>query len=188
VGLLKVEGFLISTTRKLGWCHCAALLLFGSGALHVGSARAQGPLQGAGTVLAPDTAPLSQTLPSSRAAEKPPAPAAAPSQPGAPSDALRAAYDQAFAQSLEKPADPQTLVHFAEVAVQFGDMEGAISALERLLLIDGDEPDVKLELGVLYYRLGSTEAARTYLEDVSTSKEASNEAKERANTFLKELK
>ena len=180
---------MISTTRKLGLGHCAALLLVGSGALHVESARAQSPLQGAGTVLAPDSAPLSQTLPAGRATEKPPAQAAAPAQPGAgPSDAVRAAYDQAFAQSLEKPSDPQTLVHFAEVAVEFGDIEGAISALERLLLIDGDEPDVKLELGVLYYRLGSTEAARTYLEDVSASKEASNEAKERANTFLKELK
>jgi tetratricopeptide (TPR) repeat protein len=189
VRLLKVEGFLISTTRKLGLSQCAALLLFGSGALHVASACAQSPLQGAGTVLAPDSAPLSQTLPAGRAAEKPPAQTAAPAQPGAgPSDAVRASYDKAFAESLEKPSDPQTLVHFAEVAVEFGDIEGAISALERLLLIDGDEPDVKLELGVLYYRLGSTEAARTYLEDVSASKEASNEAKERANTFLKELK
>jgi tetratricopeptide (TPR) repeat protein len=79
-------------------------------------------------------------------------------------------------------------VHFAEVAVEYGDIEGAISALERLLLIDGQQPDVKLELGVLYFRLGSKEAARSYLEDVSSSKEASNEAKERANTFLKELK
>jgi len=86
------------------------------------------------------------------------------------------------------PADPDVLVHFAEVAVEFGDIEGAISALERLLLIDAEQPEVKLELGVLYYRLGSTEVARTYLQDVSSSKEASNESKERANTFLKEMK
>ncbi len=146
-------------------------------------------MQGGPAALAPMNEPLSQTLPADRPAEKPATQAAAPAQPAAgPSDALRAEYDQAFALTLDKPSDPPTLVHFAEVAVKLGDIEGAISALERLLLIDGDEPDVKLELGVLYFRLGSTEAARTYLEDVSTSKEASNEAKERANTFLKELK
>ena len=185
------------TTRKLGVSHCAALLLFGSGALHVYAARAQGQMQTGATLLAPQAAPLSQTLPALKPAEKPgekPAAesatqAATAAQPEAgPSDALRAKYDQAFAESLEKPADPDVLVHFAEVAVEFGDIEGAISALERLLLIDAEQPEVKLELGVLYYRLGSTEVARTYLQDVSSSKEASNESKERANTFLKEMK
>ena len=182
--------------RKLGVSHCAGLLLFGSGALHVDAARAQGQMQ-TGATLAPQAAPLSQTLPALKPAEKPgekPAAepttqAAAATQPEAgPSDALRAKYDQAFAESLEKPADPDVLVHFAEVAVEFGDIEGAISALERLLLIDAEQPEVKLELGVLYYRLGSTEVARTYLQDVSSSKEATNEIKERANTFLKEMK
>ena len=56
------------------------------------------------------------------------------------------------------------------------------------LLIDAEQPEVKLELGVLYYRLGSTEVARTYLQDVSSSKESTDELKERANTFLKEMK
>ena len=184
------------TTRKLGVSHCAALLLFGSGALHVDAARAQSPVQPGATTLAPQAAPLSQTLPALKPAEKPaekpaaePATQAAAAQPEAgPSDALRAKYDQAFAESLEKPADPDVLVHFAEVAVEFGDIEGAISALERLLLIDAEQPEVKLELGVLYYRIGSTEVARSYLQDVSSSKEASNESKERANTFLKEMK
>lgn len=177
------------TTRKLGVSHCAALLLFGSGALHVDAARAQSPTQTGAATLAPQAAPLSQTLPALKPAEKPApqAAAAAPADAG-PSDALRAKYDRAFAESLEKPADPDVLVHFAEVAVEFGDIEGAISALERLLLIDAEQPEVKLELGVLYYRLGSTEVARTYLQDVSSSKEATNESKERANTFLKEMK
>jgi tetratricopeptide (TPR) repeat protein len=179
------------TVRKLTMSHCAALLLVGSGALHAVPVRAQA--QGGATTLAPQAAPLSQTLPALKLPEKPadrPAnTSTAAAQPdGTPSAAVSAAYDKAFAESLEKPADPETLVRFAEAAVEFGDIEGAISALERLLLIDGEQPDVKLELGVLYFRLGSTEAARSYLADVSSSPEASNEAKERANTFLKELK
>ena len=50
----------------------------------------------------------------------------------------RAAYETAFQASLQRPSDPDTLARFAELAVQVGDIEGAISALERLLLIEGD--------------------------------------------------
>lgn len=99
---------------------------------------------------------------------------------------LRAEYDAAFKESLAKPADPQVLVKFADVAVRFGDIEGAISALERLLLIDGDQPEVKLELGVLYFRLGSNEAARTYLEEARASPQASPDTKAQADKYLKE--
>jgi tetratricopeptide (TPR) repeat protein len=104
-----------------------------------------------------------------------------------PNDATRATYDAAFQESLNNPSDPAVLVKFAEAAVQLGDIEGAISALERLLLIDGKQADVKLELGVLYFRLGSTEAARAYLESASASPEASAQIKERAQTFLKAI-
>ena len=106
----------------------------------------------------------------------------------APADATRLLYDAAFQETLRKPADPATLVAFAEIAVKVGDLESAISALDRLLLIDGGQPEVKLELGVLYFRLGSFEAARGYLEEVRTSPRASAELKERAVAFLKEVK
>ena len=97
-----------------------------------------------------------------------------------------AAYDAAFQETLRKPADPPTLVNFAGIAVKVGDLEGAISALERLLLIDGDNPEVQLELGVLYFRLGSLEGAKSYLEAASKSRRSSAETKSRADTFLKE--
>ena len=116
---------------------------------------------------------------------------AAQTQPAAavdPTDEMRAAYDAAFQETLRKPADPATLIAFAEIAIKTGDLEGAISALDRLLLIDGDQPEVKLELGVLYFRLGSFEAARTYLEEVRSSRRASAALKARAAEFLKEVK
>lgn len=108
----------------------------------------------------------------------------APSLKG-PSPELRRAYDEAFQLSMQNPSDPPTLAKFAELAIQVGDIEGAISALERLLLIDGQQAEVKLELGVLYYRLGSLDASRMYLEAARASKEASADVKERADTFLK---
>jgi tetratricopeptide (TPR) repeat protein len=129
-------------------------------------------------------APLPGTPPPAPPSSQQVGPVGAPSLKG-PSPELRAAYDEAFKLSMQNPADPPTLAKFAELAIQVGDIEGAISALERLLLIDGEQADVKLELGVLYYRLGSLEAARMYLEAARASKQASNEVKERADTFLK---
>ena len=99
----------------------------------------------------------------------------------------RAAYDAAFRDTLKKPSDPRTLVRFAELAVQVGDLEGAISALERLLLINGDQPAVKLELGVLYYRLGSYEAARTFLESARRSAAATAEIKDKSAPYSADI-
>ena len=101
-------------------------------------------------------------------------------------EALRAAYDAAFRATMDKPQDPAVLLKFAEIAVELGDLEGAISVLERLLLIDGDQPEVKLELGVLYFRLGSTEVARSYLEAARDSESADDDIRKRATTFLQE--
>ena len=97
----------------------------------------------------------------------------------------RAAYDAAFQATLDKPSDPDTLTRFAQLAVEIGDIEGAISALERLLLIQGGQPEVKLELGVLYYRLGASDAAKMYLEAVRASPDASPQTRDRAEVFLK---
>lgn len=96
-----------------------------------------------------------------------------------------AAYDAALRQTLLTPSDAKALAAFATIAVEIGDLEGAISALERLLLISGDLPDVKLELGVLYFRLGSFETARVYLRSAIASPNATALVKERANRYLK---
>ena len=99
----------------------------------------------------------------------------------------QAAYDAAFQETLKKPSDPKTLLKFAELAVQVGNLEGAISALERLLVINGNQPSVKLELGVLYYRLGSYEAARTYLESARQSGGATPEIKDKAGQYIADI-
>jgi uncharacterized protein HemY len=115
-----------------------------------------------------------------------------PGQPGSSSSPDRpalsaryAAYDAALRQTLQTPSDPKALARFATIAVEIGDLEGAISALERLLLINGDLPDVRLELGVLYFRLGSFETARTYLRSAIASPNATTEIRDRANRYLK---
>lgn len=146
---------------------------------------------------APLTAPLSAPLSAPQAAPQSSPPSSAPAssdakqntapagQGGGNNASLRADYDAAFQETLDKPSDPDVLVKFAQLAVEFGDIEGAISALERLLLIDDEQPEVKLELGVLYFRLGSKEAARMYLDAARKSSVASPETKARAEQYLK---
>ncbi len=116
------------------------------------------------------------------AAQQTPARPAAVAQ--APDDAT---YKAAFEETLRKPGDPATLLRYAELSIKVGNLEGAISALERLLLIEADQPRVKLELGVLYYRLGSYEAARGYLESARSSAQTTPEIKARADQMLAEV-
>jgi tetratricopeptide (TPR) repeat protein len=166
----RFEGIILMSRRSAQWKWFLAAVAFAW-------------WQPLGAQLMPPTQPTLPGVPAANAW-----PAAQANKSGTqPSDELRTAYDAAFQESLDHPSDPAVLVKFAETAVQLGDIEGAISALERLLLIDGKQADVKLELGVLYYRLGSTEPARAYLESASASPEASAEVRERAQAFLKAI-
>src|SRR6266404_5279332 len=107
--------------------------------------------------------------------------------PAAKSGDLERQYDEAFQEMLRKPADLDVLFKFATIASQTGDLEGAISALERMLLINGDLPRVRLELGVLYYRLGSFEVARTYLESALKSPNLPLDVRSRAEQFMAQV-
>ena len=93
-------------------------------------------------------------------------------------------YDSAFRETLAKPADLDVLFRFATLAAQTGDLEGAISALERMLLIEPDLPRVRLELGVLYYRLASYEVARTYFEAALKAPNVPPDVRAKAEQFL----
>lgn len=69
-----------------------------------------------------------------------------------------------FQQMLHDPANLPITFAYADVSVRLGDNEAAASAFERLLLFNPNLPRVYLELGVLYYRMSSFEAARAYLQ------------------------
>ncbi len=97
------------------------------------------------------------------------------------------AFRQAFQETLQKPTDAPTLLKYARLATQEGDLEAAISAYERFLMIDGDQPRVRYELGVLYYRLRSYEAARSYFETARTSSKAGADVKAGAGEYLAEI-
>ena len=81
-----------------------------------------------------------------------------------PSAAVKAQYEASFQEMLKDPGNPQTVMSYAAAATKAGDYEGAIGAYEGLLLVDSDLPRVKVELGILYFRLKSYDVSRTNLE------------------------
>lgn len=76
---------------------------------------------------------------------------------------LERQVDEAFRQSLRAPADGDASARYARLLTQSGNFEGAIASLERLLLDPNASPSVRVELGVLYYRLGSLDMAASLL-------------------------
>jgi len=77
---------------------------------------------------------------------------------------LETQRDALFQQMLRDPANLDLTFKYADVAARLGDYEAAVSALERMLLFNPDLPRVQLELGVLYFRMGSYSLARDYLD------------------------
>src|SRR5579863_4275340 len=77
---------------------------------------------------------------------------------------LQAQKEQLFQQTLHDPGNLETAFAYANVSAKLGDNEAAVSALERMLLFNPNLPRVQLELGALYFRMGSYDIARTYFE------------------------
>ncbi len=82
------------------------------------------------------------------AAQQTPARPAAVAQ--APDDAT---YKAAFEETLRKPGDPATLLRYAELSIKVGNLEGAISALERLLLMPVIAIQIRLRTDVASQRV-----------------------------------
>jgi hypothetical protein len=90
--------------------------------------------------------------------------AVAAPQAGADLATLQAQRSALFQRMLDKPDDLDAAFRYAALSAQVGDLEAAISTLERMLIFAPGLPRLQLELGVLYYRLGAYETARTYFQ------------------------
>ena len=93
-------------------------------------------------------------------------------------------HQAAFEATLADPGDLDKLFRFAEVAVREGDFEGAIGALERLLLLSYDAPGVRVQLGGLYLRIGSHAQARYYAQSALSMPGVDPQARGRAEALL----
>ena len=97
--------------------------------------------------------------------------------------ALEARKDQLFQQMLANPANLDVAFAYADVSAQLGDNEAAVSALEQMLLFNPNLPRVDLELGALYFRMGSFDVAQTYFQKAAASNPPP-EVKERIDQYM----
>jgi tetratricopeptide (TPR) repeat protein len=86
----------------------------------------------------------------------------APAQTGPRQLLIEQQYDEAFRAMYRDPSNIQISLDYAKIAALAGDLEGAIGALERVLLYNPQLEQVQFELGNLYYRLGSYAAAESW--------------------------
>ena len=92
------------------------------------------------------------------------APAVAADAPTSDRAALDAKKTALFQQMLADPANLDIAFAYADLSAQLGDNEAAVSTLERMLLFNPNLPRVELELGALYFRMGSLALARSYFD------------------------
>lgn len=72
--------------------------------------------------------------------------------------------DAAYQQLLANPSDVALTLKYAKLCSAAGDYEAAIAPLERLLISKPNSPKLRLEIGILYYLLGSYDTAKPYLK------------------------
>ena len=95
--------------------------------------------------------------------------------------------DTLFARILKEPANLDVSFRHAELSTANGDYEAAIGSLERMLFYNPNLPRVMLELGVLYFRLGSFEMSREYFKKSIAASDTPPEVRARVEPYLTEI-
>jgi tetratricopeptide (TPR) repeat protein len=101
--------------------------------------------------------------------------------------ALESRRDSLLQQMLARPNDLDLAFEYAKLSSEAGDYEGAISTLERMLIYAPNTPRIQLELGVLYYRLGAYDVARSYLEQVLANPSVPSDVSKQVSLYLQQL-
>jgi tetratricopeptide (TPR) repeat protein len=82
------------------------------------------------------------------------------------------------------PSDAEASFELARIAAAQGDFATAIAALERVLIINPTLDNIRLELGVLYLRVGATAAAEELIRAALRSPNAPPEVRAQAEELL----
>lgn len=97
---------------------------------------------------------------------------------------IQAERDRLFQAMMDQPDNLDVAFQYAALSSRAGDLEGAISTLERMLIYAPGLPRLQLELGVLYYRLGAYETARQYFEAARAVPNVPAEVNARVTQYL----
>ena len=91
-----------------------------------------------------------------------------------------------FDSIIDDPTNLENLFNYANLSILVGDLEAAIGVFEQMLIYKPDLPRIKLELGVLYFRIGAFASAKRYLDDVENYNPP-QEVKEKVAVFLEQI-
>jgi len=95
--------------------------------------------------------------------------------------------DRLYQQLMAYPGDQEKTLAYANRASQLGDYEAAVAPLERLLIVNPTSSKLRLELGILYYLLGSKEVSKTYLQEAKTGATANPDIIKQADSYLSRM-
>lgn len=90
-------------------------------------------------------------------------------------------------QMIARPSDLDLAFEYATLSSQVGDYEGAVSTLERMLIYAPNTPRLQLELGILYYRLGAYDVARSYFEQALANPSVPPSVAQQIRLYLQQL-
>ena len=89
-----------------------------------------------------------------------------------------------FEAMLANPANLDAAFEYAALSARIGELEAAISTLERMLIFAPGLARVQLELAVLYFRLKSYETARYYFTEAVSGENVPEPVRQRVGVFL----
>ena len=101
-------------------------------------------------------------------------------------EATQQERQRVFDSIIEDPTNLDNLFNYANLSILVGDLEAAIGIFEQMLIYKPDLPRIKLELGVLYFRLGAYASAKRYLDDVKNY-DPPKEVTEKVAVFLDQI-
>ena len=101
-------------------------------------------------------------------------------------EATQAERQRVFDSIIDDPTNLENLFNYANLSILVGDLEAAIGIFEQMLIYKPDLPRIKLELGVLYFRLGAYASAKRYLDDIENY-DPPKEVKEKVKVFLEQI-
>jgi len=113
-------------------------------------------------------------------------PAGAATPPAAPPSkaAIEAQRQALFAKMLADPGNVDLALQYAALSSAAGDLEGAVSTLERLLIFAPNLSRLNYELGRLYYRLGAYNLAASYFTTARDAPDATPQIKADAASYI----
>jgi hypothetical protein len=101
---------------------------------------------------------------------------------------LQRQADDAFRNLLQNPTDFVSTSSYVDLLIRAGNYEGAIAALERLLLVPGAPPALRIQVAQLYSALKSFTAAEAMLLQVLAEPELSAADKSTAESLLGQIR